>query len=72
MIVALREVIQTKDREALSLKLTIQEMEKKGVTAAQDRYGTELNKLREQNLKQTQMITEYEAEIKFLNKVKRD
>ena len=73
LIAGLRDIIRQKDREVLSLaNYTITKMENKGVTAAQGRYGTELNKLREQNLLQTQMITEYEAEIKFLNKVSRD
>lgn len=60
MIKALREVLQQKDREVLSLQLTIQEIEKRGQSGPTERIGEELNQLKDQNAKMKALLVEYE------------
>ena len=73
MIKSLVDVIKQKDREVLSLKLTIQELEKRTDMNSSDlRYGEELNRLQEQNMRFKVLLMDYEKERKYLEKVNAD
>ena len=55
------------------MKLTIQELEKKMNANTSDmRYGEELNRLQEQNMRFKVLLLDYEKERKYLEKVNAD
>ena len=72
LIKGLREVIIMKDRELLGLKLTRQEYEKKLGMEPPAKFIEEMNKLREENARFKNRISELEKEVKTLTKIQKN